>query len=593
MGAYRVYARTTPYPSVALGSMDWTQTADVAYTAHTGYPPQKLSRYGHTDWRWNAVVFGPIVNPPTGVSATPTTPNTTDIHTQSYEYVVSGIVDSSTPVQESRASSMFAATNDLSLAGNFNTINLPALGAFDRFVIYKKQGGVFGYIGNTNESTFRDENIIPILSETPLEGFNPFPSAGNYPSSVALHQQRLTYGGTLNVINGVWLSRSADFENMDKARPVRADDSMLFALVADQVNAITHMTSLKDLIILTGDGLWSVGGGGDAKVALTPSSLVATRETGRGALRVKPQLVDDILFYATSKGRTLRTLGFTFEIDGYKSDNVSIFAPHLFTGSIVRIVYQEEPHACMYCLRADGTIVTLTWEMDQQVWGWSVLEIDGFVEDICTIGEAGFDRLYIVVRRTFGETVSRSIERMALPGDMRTCCHLDAASTYFFDEGEESDTVTGLWHLEGQTVSAVFNGYVEHDILVEEGQIIIPEVSAQITVGLRYEGRVRTLSPVLNSSQGSLHVERQQITDIIVRAIDAKGISAGLNGYPLEQMADWQEGGNLIVTPDFTMTDFKVNMPGDWNDQSYVSIKQTEPFPAQVVGVFLGMRVNP
>jgi hypothetical protein len=592
MGAYRVYSRATPYPSAALDSMDWTQTADVAYTAHTGYPPQKLSRYGHTDWRWNEVVFGPLVVPPTGLSATPTTPNTTDIHYQTYSYVVSGIVDSTAPVQESRQSATFTASNDLSLAGNYNTINLPALGDFDRFVIYKKQGGVFGYIGNTAESTFRDENIIPILSETPLEGFNPFSGEGKYPSSVALHQQRLTYGGTLEVINGVWMSRTADFENMDKARPVRPDDSLLFSLVADQVNAITHMLSLKELIVLTGDGLWSVGGGGDTGAAVTPSSLVAARETGRGALRVKPQLVDDIMFYTTSKGRTVRTLGFTFEIDGYKSDNVSIFAPHLFTGTVVRIVYQEEPHACLYCLRNDGTIITLTWEMDQQVWGWSVLEIDGFVEDICTIGENGLDRLYIVVRRTIGETETRSIERMALPGDMLTACHLDASSTHFFDEGDETDTITGLWHLDGQTVSAVYNGYVTHNMVVENGRIVLPEPTRQATIGLRYEGRIRTLSPALNTSQGSLHVERQQITEIVVRAIDAKGISAGIEGYDLEQQHDWPEGGDLTQTPDYTMTDFTVNVPGDWKDNSAVSIKQTEPFPAQIVGVFLGMKVN-
>lgn len=596
MGISRVYSRDTPYPSAALNSFDWAQTADIMYTAHLGYPPQKLARYGHTDWRWNEVVFGPLRDPPVGMSATPTKPNTTGEHPQNYYYVITGITDNGTdPVQETRASAVFSANNDMSLAGNYNTINLPALGAFTRFVIYKKQAGVFGYIGNTNETTFRDENLIPVLSETPPEGYNPFFGPGKYPSSVCLHQQRLTYGGTTDVINGVFMSRSADFENMDKARPVRADDSLLFSLVSNQVNAITHILSLKELIVLTGDGLWSVGGGGDTGAAITPSSIVASRETGRGAQRgVKPQVVDDIMFYATGKGRTLRTLGFTFEIDGYRSDNVSIFAPHLFTQGISRIAYQEEPHACLFVLRPDGTIITLTWEIDQQVWGWARLEVDGFVEDICTIGEDGFDRLYAVIRRTIGGVEKRYLERMALPGDVTTACHLDCSATHIFDT--PSDTVTGLWHLEGQTVTAVYDGGEDDgfavEVEVENGTITVPYASNQISVGLRYEGLIETLPPTLNTGQGSLHVERQQVTDVVIRTIQTKGLSVGINGQELEQIAP-EDGDDIQLTKDYTMNDYYVPIPGMWDDTSSVIIKQTEPFPAQVVGIFEGMRVNP
>lgn len=598
MGARRVYRRETPYPSSVLSTIDWAQTADIMYTVQIGMPVQKLVRFGHTDWRWSDVTFGPLRTPPVGASATPTTPNTTDIHTQAYSYVVTGITDNGVdPIQETRASAVFQATNDLSLAGNFNTINLPALGGFTRFVVYKKQAGVFGYIGNTNESTFRDENLIPVLSETPPEAYSPFFAPNSYPSSVCLHQQRLTFGGTANVINGVFMSRSADFENMDKARPVRADDSLLFSLVSNEVNAITHILSLKELIVLTGDGLWSIGGGGDTGAAITPSSIVASRETGRGAARVKPLVVDDIMFYITGKGRTLRTLGFTFEIDGYKSDNISIFAPHLFTGNIKRIVYQEEPHATITVLRPDGTLIVLTWEIDQEVWGWSRLHVDGFVEDICVIGESSFDRLYAVIRRTFGEgeeaVTVRNLERMALPGDITNACHLDMSTTIVFDT--PGDTVTGLWHLEGREVTAVYDagekdGFTE-ELVVENGQVTVSAPSNQISVGLRYEGLIETLPPALNSSQGSLHVERQRIDDIVVRTIQTKGISAGISNQPLEQVQP-EDGDDVQLAEDYTMHDHYINVPGSWDDTSSVIIKQTEPFPAQVVGIFVGMSVN-
>jgi len=591
MGAQKVYRRATPYPKEALFAIDAAQTADLLYTVHGGYPPQKLERYGHTDWRWSTVTFGPIIPPPTGMSVTPVTPNTTGVHMTNYGYVITGISESA-PVQESRQSAQIVATNDLSLAGNYNQITLPALGIYDRFVIYKFQGGSYGYIGNTKLGTFHDENIIPVMSETPLEGYNPFVGAGNYPTSVGLHQQRLAFGGTYNVINGIWLSRSADFENMDKSRPLRSDDSMLFSLVANEVNAITHLVSLKELVVLTGDGLWAVSGGGD-NAAITPSSVMAQRETGRGAVRVKPLLVDEVVFYITSKGRLLRTLGFSFEIDGYKSDNVSIFAPHLFTQSgVIRIAYQEEPHACVYCLRDNGTIIALTWEIDQEVWGWSQFEIDGFVEDICVIGESGYDRLYAIIRRTINGVVKRNLERMALPGTNLNACHLDCSATFIQDPAIA--TVSGLHHLEGATVSATYNGYVSHGLTVVGGKVSVPEASNQISVGLRYEGLIETLSPVLTSRGGTMHVETQQVTDVVVRVLEGKGLSVGITGYEdsFEQLSD-NVGDNVLDHRDYTMTDFMVNLPGDWKESSTVLIKQTEPFPAQVVGAFLGLRVAP
>ncbi len=594
MGAQRVYRRTTPYPATSLGGLDYTQNADILYTAHISYPPQKLVRYGHTDWRWATLVFGPTIVPPVGMSATPSTPNTTDIHTQTYSYVITALSTGS-PVQESQASAVFTSVNDLSLAGNVNTLTLPALPVgVERHIIFRKLAGAYGYIGNTAETSFVDENLIPILSETPPEGYNPFFSAGNYPSSIGLHQQRLTFAGTMNVINGIWMSRSADFENMDRSRPLRADDSLLFSLVSDRVNSIGYIVSMKDLMVLTGDGIWSIGGGDGG--AITPGAILPERQTGRGAARVKPVVVDNIMFYATNKGSEIRALGFTFEIEGYKSDNISIFSPHLFSYAVKRLAFQEEPYAALWTLMTDGTLLCLTWEQEQSVWGWSPMEIDGFVEDIAVITEAGYDRLYLIVTRVFGETTYRFVERMALPHTtLTTACHLDCAISQSFVT--PTTAVTGLWHLEGQLVSATYaveddpNGYAAHDLLVANGTVTLPVEAISATVGLRYSGRLETLPAALNSQAGSLHTSRQQITDVVVRTLDTKGISVGASGTELEQVEP-EFGDDLNADPDFSTVDYEVTVPGDWKDTSTVVVEQTEPFPAHVVGIFAGMRVS-
>jgi hypothetical protein len=82
----------------------------------------------------------------------------------------------------------------------------------------------------------------------------------------------------------------------------------------------------------------------------------------------------------------------------------------------------------------------------------------------------------------------------------------------------------------------------------------------------------------------------------VIRMHDTKGISAGISPYiandELEQLAP-ESGDDVSLDPDYEMTDWYVNVPGDWKDNSTVVIKQTEPFPANIISIFSAMRVSP
>lgn len=585
MGARRLYKAFSPYPHTAVGTLDYAQTADVMYVAHLDYDPYKVSRIAHTDWEWAAIAFGPLIAPPTGISGAATSPNMTGYVAQDYKYVVTSIKDSS-PVQESRASSIITVTNDLTLSGNYNTITVPApSGSVARHVIYKEQGGAYGYIGATEGTTFHDQQIQPLLSETPPVGENPFVGASDKPGAVSFHQQRLTFAGTRSIINGVWMSRSADPENMDRSRPARSDDSLSFALLAEKVNGITQLVSADELLCLTTDSIFSIQGNQSGVV--TPSDINPKRSSGRGARKIKPVNVDAVTFFVPSRSNGLRTLGFSFDIQGYKSDNVAIFAPHLFRHfGVSKIVYQEEPFSCIYGLRGDGKALCFTWEAEQQVWGWSVLETDGTIEDIETIPESSYDRLYALVRRTINGVERLFHERMALPHEyIEQACHLDCAITQTYDPPR--NVLSGAWHLEGATVSAIYDGYVAHGLVVTGGKVILPNgnTGTTITVGLRYSGRVETLPAALTEGLNSNHVNRQQIADIVVRTIESRGIEIGASGAPLEQVEP-KDGDEVQALMDVSARDYKATPPGDWKDTSTIIIEQNEPLPAHIVGIF-------
>lgn len=592
MGLHRIYKASSPYPQSAVLDVDYAQTADVLRTVHLDYAPRKCIRYGHTDWRWETITFGPDIDPPVGSSVSATSPNNTGYVAQTYNYRVTAIKDSA-PVQESRASATISVSNDLSLSGNYNTITVPApSGDVTRHVIYKEQGGIYGYIGATEGTTFRDIQYQPILSETPPTGENPFASAGNYPAAVTHHQQRTFFGATRNIINGVWATRSADPENMDKSRPARADDSIALALVAEKVNGVTHLLSLEELLLFTTDAVWAITG--DAKGTITPAETNPKRMSMRGARHIKPLPVDTYAFFVPSKGQQVRALGFSFEIEGYKSDNVSIFSPHMFQGySLIKLVYQEEPFSVIWAVRSDGVLLALTWEIEQQVWGWSRIETNGSVEDVAVISEGGYDRLYALIRRTIAGVERLCVERMALPhaSDMVTANHLDCSVTQVFDPPQ--NRIEGLWHLEGETVSVTYDGYASHGLVVEDGAIEIPNgvEATLVTVGLPYSGRIETLPAALTSGEGSVHVNRQQIGDVVVRTIDTRGIEIGVSGVDFLEPVQPHDGSDVNEQMDVDARDYRIPAPGDWKDTSTVIIEQNEPLPAHIVGIFHSMLV--
>jgi hypothetical protein len=596
MGAQLIYEAVSPYPDSQVGDLDYVQTADELFFAHINYAPRKLVRYDHTDWRFSTITFGPVIDPPATIGASATTPNTTGYIATNYHYKASAVKDTQ-PVQESRASAIATVENDLSLAGNYNTITLPALpDGVDRYIIYKEQGGGYGYIGSTEGTTFKDgpPPYIPVLSETPPIGENPFGAdgSGDNPSTVRLHQQRLWYARTRNIVNGVWASRIGDYENMDRSRPVRADDSILFAVAADKVNAINAMASLDDLILLTSDSIVAVQGGEGG--VLTPGDINPKRQSSRGASRLRPIPVDSVLFFVPNSGYSLRSLGFTFEIEGYKSDNVSIFSPHFFDGyAIVSMAYQAEPFACIWLVRDDGAMLCFTWEPEQQVWGFTLCETEGSFEKVAVITEDGYDRLYALIRRTIGGVERVFWERMALPhrDDIATSCHLDCAVTQVYDPPQGH--VDGLWHLEGTEVSIVFDGNVVHNRMVENGRAYLPDgyTATIISAGLPFVGELETLPAALMTQAGSAHTNRQLIDEIVVRALDTRGIAIGAGGTTLQQVEP-MEGEIVSELADIEARDYRVPAEGDWKDTSTIVIQQNEPLPAHIIGIFASRKVG-
>lgn len=85
----------------------------------------------------------------------------------SQDYVVTALTASG---EESVQSSTVTATNNLLASGAYNTVSWAAVSGATRYRVYKKQTGLFGYIGEVDAAlatSFKDDNIAPDLGITP------------------------------------------------------------------------------------------------------------------------------------------------------------------------------------------------------------------------------------------------------------------------------------------------------------------------------------------------------------------------------------------------------------------------------------------
>lgn len=602
MGVARAYSVGSPYNGVELAELDFEQTADTMYLAHIDHAPAKLVRAGHTDWTFSTLTFGPTIDAPTGCNATATTPNVDAANSgdnyfpQPATYVVTAVNDDTG--EESRASNEDSATNDLTLKRNYNTITWSSVTGASRYNIYKADNSqFFGYIGTTEDLTFRDDNIGPALDKAPPQAYNPFSGAGDYPSTVTLFEQRSMWARTRNVPHGIWGSRTAQAENMDRSRPLRADDSLSMTIVAGRVNSINQLVSTTSLLALTSDSVFNIDGDGQGGVLTANSPPAARRQIGRGSSRLGPLVVDNVVFYAPSVGTSVRTIGYDFAIDGLKSNDVSIFSPHFFVGhSIVSWCYSQEPRSLIWGVRDDGKLICFTWEQEQNVWGWTLCETDGLVKSVCSITESGEDRVYLLVDREVNGVTKRFVERMVSHtwDDVAECCFMDCAVSGTFETARRE--FTGLWHLEGRTdVVGLVDGMVVTGLTVTDGTVTLPDIYPEVTqvsFGIPYQADVQTLPVRVNTqSFGSNVGRRQQVGEIALILSDTRTIEAGIDAdhlFPVKQRTDEAYGD-----PDALMNgEYEITADNKVGDDASVYIRSSVPLPMTILGIAVDPIVN-
>lgn len=454
-GTSTVYELATPYNESDLFALKFTQSADVLTIVHQSYPPMELRRYAHDNWQIVQVETknGPFedinVNEAIKVYSSGSTGTVTLTANSAIFgaeqvgklfYLEQTAVDS-VPVWETskttvvndirRADSNYYRANTAGKTGTLRPSHTEGMswdgwgGTGDSATgvqwEYLHSGfGIARINSVSSDGLSAQATVISYIPNQVLGAANAsykwarfaWNSVNGYPGTVVYYQQRLFFAASKQYPQTIWASRTGDYKDFGKNNPLQDDDRIIYTYAGRQVNEIRHLIDVGSLVVLTSGGEYVVTG--DQNKVLTPSSFALSSQGSNGASNVPPIAVANIALFVQEKGSVVRDLAYSFDVDGYQGNDLTILANHLFQKRrIIDWSFTTVPYSAAWAVRDDGMLLVLTYLREQQVFAWSPQPTDGLFESTCAISEGNEDAVYFVINRTINGQPARYIERLS------------------------------------------------------------------------------------------------------------------------------------------------------------------------------------
>lgn len=146
-------------------------------------------------------------------------------------------------------------------------------------------------------------------------------------------------------------------------------------------------------------------------------------------------------------------------------------------------------------------------------------------------------------------------------------------------------TISGLSHLEGETVSVLADGGVQESQVVASGAITLASPASIVHVGLPYICDLETLNIDFPLKDGTIQGRNKAVRVVTVRLENSRGGWVGVNG--IDNLREFEtvlaeEYGDptLLVTNDVSVVPYSEN-----STDARIWIRQTDPLPITVLNI--------
>lgn len=573
-----IFEVVTTITESELDQVRVTQSADTLFIFHPDHMPQKLVRVSALSWTLSNLDFidGPY----------DTTNTTTTTLTPTAFAPGAGVTLTA------------SAVTGINRDTGFQTTDIGRL-------IRIQEGTTWGYVKITawTSTTIVTVTVINTLTNNNAKvnwRMGVWSDTTGFPACGTFHEDRLWLAGAAlypQRLDGSKSGLYVNFQPTSTAGVVADDNAIAYTLNSDDVNAVRWMSSNeKALLVGTGRAEWPVRAS-TATAPLTPTDISSKPSTHYGSSDMAPVQAGRAVLFAARSGRKLRELVYVFEVDGFRAPDMTMLAEHITRPSLVEMAYQEQPQAIVWGVRSDGVLLGFTYERDQDVVAWHRHELGGqsdaaselipVVESVAVVPapDGSRDELYLVVQRYINGGTKRYIEYMTKIWEVDD----EQEDAFFADCGwttvnsPPATTVTGLWHLEGQTVGVFADGAKLPEDMVTNGKITVPSAASIITLGYWYNSDGETMPIEGGSQDGSSQGKTKRIHRLGFWLVDTLGLKYGPDFDTLTEIIVRKWGDVYgLVTSLFTGV-FRERFEGDYDKLGQVCWRADGPFPATIL----------
>jgi len=563
-----VYEISTTYTAAQIDQIEYVQSADVLYLVHDDHAPRKLSRTGHTSWTLTDVDFFDGPYEPANTSSTTLQPSGT-----------------SGNITITASSNVFVA-NDVGRS------------------VRIKNGSDWGFAKITGYNSATNVNAT-VNADMPFSATSANADwrlgsfyTGNYPTKITFFEERLFYAGTTQQPSTVFSSMSADFDKFSptsKDGSVNDDNGLQFTLVSDQVNQITGMYGGKFLAIFTKNGAFNMSSG-SATQGLTPTTIQVVNETNDGAADKKVSPASKSVLFIGKNKKRLREFAYNIDYDSFTTPDMTVLSEHVGFGGFEECAFANYPNNILWVRRGDGILLGFTYYRDQDVTAWHRHTIAGTnakVKSIAVIPgvDDAFDTLYLIVERTINGATTQYVEFLeqdfrGADGDTKDDqFYVDSGLTY---SGSAATSISGLSHLEGQTVAVLNNGAVESNKTVSSGSITLTNSTTKCHVGLPFTAELESVNVEPKSQYGTTQGKRGRIDKVIFRLFETVGLKAGPASSSVDVVPFRTTTSTMSATEPKT-GDYTFLMPATYTTENKLYVKSDTAQACTISAIMIQM----
>jgi len=234
-----------------------------------------------------------------------------------------------------------------------------------------------------------------------------------------------------------------------------------------------------------------------------------------------------------------------------------------------------------------STFLDLQYAASSSATETDLILTDAKCESIGVVpSDDGEYQLWMVVNRFVNGATRRTVEYL---NDFDFGDTQDDA--FFMDSGLTYDsvpttTLSGLDHLEGETVTILADGASHADKVVSGGNITLDRSAQKVHVGLGYTSLLQTLRIEAGSAQGVAQSKIKRINEITIRMHKTLGLEVGGDLDNMENIPFRSSSGLMNVPISLFSGDKTIEFRDDYNTDGHVFVRQAQPLPLTILAIY-------